>query len=151
MVQYHLRPPEPTRRWLTVVTVVPCLAAAACGGTAPPPAAPPSNAAGSSGAPLNTLAARAVGDRLIATASVVSVITDHAFVISDADLPDRGVLVLGGTPGGIRLKSLVTVSGRIDRFAFDRFAAAYGLGSPGPFRRFDERKIIVADDVHSWA
>lgn len=140
-------------RSLPAATLVACLTTAACGAAAesPSPASRPPASAADPSAPLNTIAQRDVGDRLTATALVASVITVHAFVIADIDLPDQGLLVLGGPAGGVRPKSLVTVSGTVDRFDFDEFATAYGLEHRERYGRFAGRKVIVADQVRSWA
>jgi hypothetical protein len=130
-----------------------CLAIGACTNS-PVPARPAETAptpGASAEAPVGTIARHDVGDRIIVTASVATVITTQSFVIGDADLPDRGVLVLGGPPTGVRSTSLVTVYGTIDRFEFGRFAGIYRLGSDDRYARFDGHKIVLAASVRSWA
>lgn len=141
--------PDSGRRFV-LMALIGCLATAGCHSSPEPPSPHLPSAPGPSGVLVDTIAARRVGDRLTTTAAVTSVLALRAFVIGDADLPDRGLLVLGGPPGGVRESSLVTVSGVIDRFEFDRFADRYGLQDPRRYDRFTDHKIMLADDVHSW-
>lgn len=92
-----------------------------------------------------------VGDRLVVTAAVAVVLTARSFVLADVDLPDRGLLVLGAIPRSAGPRSLVTVDGTVDRFEFDRFAEPFLLDRRNRYNQFDGRKMIVADNVHSWS
>lgn len=92
-------------------TQVACLVAGGCTNS---PA--PSGEAGTTPAPqiaselpIGTIAGHNLGDRVMVTASVASVITARSFVIGDADLLDRGLLVFGGPGSGVRRTALVTV------------------------------------------
>ncbi len=120
-----------------------CLSALAC--SSPDEAAPePSQRP----PPLGTIAASEVGDRLILTASVTDVPSARSFVVRDADLPEEGLLVLG--EAAVRVPVLVTVEGTVQRFAFELFRDRYGLTDPAAYRRFEGRKILVADEVRSY-
>jgi hypothetical protein len=125
------------------LALVACLSLLACTSSdeaTPDPSRPP---------PLNTIEASEVGDRLTVTASVAGVPEEGSFVVEDADLPDDGLLVL--SEAEVQVPALVTVEGTIERFAFDRFSGRYGLTDAAAYRRFDGRKILVADQVRSWA
>jgi hypothetical protein len=125
------------------LAVLGCLSLFACTSSdeaTPEPSRPP---------PLNTIEASEVGDRLTLTASVADVPGEGSFVVRDADLPDEGLLVLSGAE--VQVPALVTVEGTIERFAFDRFGERYGLTDAAAYRRFDGGKILVADEVRSWA
>lgn len=98
--------------------------------------------------PVGTIAASEVGDRLIVTASVTDVPAGWSFVVRDVDLPEEGLLVLGRAE--VRVPALVTVEGTVQRFAFDRFSDRYGLTDAASYRRFEGRKILVADEIRSW-
>jgi hypothetical protein len=139
-----------TRRRAPVLTLLLlCLVAASCTSArdAPRDEAAPTP----SGAVLDTVERVAVGDRLTITAAVVRVLAPRAFVVSDVDLPDRGLLVLGDGPAGLSRNDLVTVSGTVDRFAFDRFRFPYDLADAGAYGSFEGRKVLVASAVRSWA
>ena len=99
-------------------------------------------------APVDTIAASEVGDRLTVTASVTEVPPGRAFVVRDADLPGEGLLVLGDAE--VRVPVLVTVEGTVELFAFDRFRDRYELSDAASYRRFEDRKVLVADEARSW-
>lgn len=105
----------------------------------------------SAGVPLKTIADSEIGDRLTVTAVLVSVISARSFVVEDADLPDRGLLALGQLPDQARPPDLLTLRGVIDTFEFDRLARTYGLVQDERYDTFRGRKILIADDVRSWA
>jgi hypothetical protein len=73
-------------------------------------------------ASTDTVSRTSIGAELSITASVTSVITADAFVVTDEDLPDRGLLVFGTMPPGLHPVDLVNVRGRIVRFDFGAFA-----------------------------
>ncbi|GAA3347087.1 hypothetical protein GCM10020358_60550 [Amorphoplanes nipponensis] len=100
---------------------------------------------------MNTIEASDVGDRLTLTAVVVRVLTASSFVVHDVDLPDDGLLVLGGSLTAMHPHDLVTVAGTIDLFAFDRFRERFSLGPASSYGLFEGRKVLVAHDVRSWA
>ncbi|WP_203789814.1 hypothetical protein [Paractinoplanes rishiriensis] len=82
---------------------------------------------------------------------MTAVLTTQLFVIEDADLPERGLLVLGGPVSGLHDRSLVTVQGTIQRFELERLAEPYQLPADGDFARFEGRKVLLAESVRSWA
>ena len=129
-------------RWLVLLA---CLPVFAC--SAPPEPEPEPEP--SRRAPQATIEASEVGDRLTVTASVADVPAGRSFVVRDADLPDQGLLVLGDA--AVRVPALVTVEGTVERFAFDRFRDRYELTDAAAYRRFEGRKILVADEVRSWS
>jgi hypothetical protein len=90
-----------------------------------------------------------VGDRVTVTAAVTAVLTTQSFVIDDVDLPERGLLVLGGPASGVHDRSLVTVRGTIQRFELDRMAEPNQLPADGGFARFEGRKVLLAESVQS--
>jgi hypothetical protein len=100
---------------------------------------------------LDTIAATAEGERLVVTASVGAVLGDRAFVVTDVDLPDQGLLVL--TPAAVQLRApdLVTVDGVVRRFTFPAFRVPFGLAEPLPYQPFEDRKAMVAADIRSYA
>lgn len=99
--------------------------------------------------PPNTIEASEIGDRLTITASVADVPPGRSFVIRDTDLPDDGLLVLGTAE--VRVPALVTVEGTVQRFTFLAFGDRYELADPSAYRRFEGRKVMVADEIRSWA
>lgn len=99
--------------------------------------------------PLGTIEASELGDQLTVTASVADLPVGHSFVVRDVDLPDDGLLVLG--EADVRVPALVTVVGTIERFSFDRFRDRYQLAERPAYVRFEGRKILVAEKIHSWA
>ena len=105
----------------------------------------------SSSVSLKTLASSAVGDQLTVTAALVGVIGTRAFIVHDADLPDRGMLTLGHLPDHARPADLLTMRGVVDTFEFDRLAWTYGLVQDERYDKFRGRKILLAHDVRSWA
>jgi hypothetical protein len=98
-------------------------------------------------AAFDTIAASEVGSRLVVTASVVAAPPGRAFVVRDADMPEQGLLVLGQTD--VAASGLVTVEGTVDLFRFEVFSDRYELTDPAPYRRFEGRKVLVADTVRS--
>ncbi|WP_412751611.1 hypothetical protein [Krasilnikovia sp. M28-CT-15] len=100
---------------------------------------------------MNTIEASDVGDRLTLTAVVVRVLTASSFVVHDVDLPDDGLLVLGGSLTSMHPRDLVTVAGTIDIFTFERFRGRFVLAPAPSYDRFEGRKVLVAHDVRSWA
>jgi hypothetical protein len=133
----------PGRLTAWCLVVLACLSVFACSSSDEPTPEP------SPSPPLNTIEASEVGDRLTVTASVADVPAGRSFVVRDVDLPDDGLLVLGESD--VRVPALVTVVGTIERFTFDRFSDRYELTDAAAYRRFEGRKILVADDVRSWA
>lgn len=136
--------PDPSRRlavwWLALLV---CFSASACSSSDKATPEP------SRGPLLNTIEASEVGDRLTVTASVADVLPGRSFVVRDVDLPDNGLLVLGQAQ--VRAPALVTVEGTIERFTFDRFGDRYELIDTAAFLRFEGRKVLVAEDIRSWA
>jgi hypothetical protein len=125
------------------IALLACLALLACSSSdeaTPEPSRRP---------PLDTIEASEVGDRLTVTASVADVPGAGSFVVRDVDLPDDGLLVL--SEAEVQVPALVTVEGTIERFDLDRFSGRYGLTDAATYRRFEGRKILVADEVRSWA
>lgn len=100
-------------------------------------------------APLNTMEASEVGDRLTVTAVVTGVSSPQSFTVYDADLPERGLLVLGATP--VRTQDLVMVTGSVVLFTFSRFQDRYDLDDRRVYRRFESRRALIADEVRTWA
>ncbi|MCA2219029.1 hypothetical protein [Jidongwangia harbinensis] len=100
---------------------------------------------------LDTIAATDVGERLVLTASVATVLGDRAFVVRDVDLPDDGLLVLTTTSTGFRAPDLVSVEGTVRRFTFAGFKVPFGLSGPRPFQLFEGRKVLVAAKAQSLA
>lgn len=129
-----------------------CFLAFACSagdqGPAPPASRTPTALPSGS---LNTIKNSKVGDRLTITAALKAAISDQAFTVDDVDLPDQGLLVLGTLPDHARPKDLLTVRGTIAAFDFQNFAAIYGLDQEIRYRPFQDRKVVVADDVRSWS
>lgn len=123
---------------------VTCLAVVACGSSEKPTPEPSRRPP-----PMGTIEASEVGDRLTITASVTDVPAGRSFVVRDVDLPDEGLLVLG--EAAVQAPALVTVEGTIERFTFDRFGDRYALTDPAFYRRFEGRKVLVADQIRSWA
>ena len=110
----------------------------------------PASTASSTASP-STIANSQVGDRLTVTAMLVSVISARSFVVGDADLPDQGLLALGHLPEHARPADLLTLRGVIDTFDFDRLAWTYGLVPDDGYDAFRGQKILIANDVRSWA
>lgn len=139
--------------WLPLTASVLCLAAGGCtiadGSRAPGPG--PARPHASSVTSLPSLPPHRVGDHVTITAAVTAVLATQLFVIDDADLPERGLLVLGGPASGVHDRSLVTVRGTIHRFELKRLAEPYQLPADGGFARFEGRKVLLAESVHSWA
>lgn len=100
---------------------------------------------------LDTVAAAGIGERLVVTASVADVLAGHAFVVQDVDLADQGLLVLGRVPADLAPTDLVTVGGTVELFTLARFGARYDLTDAARYQRFDGIKVLVADQVRSWA
>lgn len=101
--------------------------------------------------PLRTIAGSAVGDELTVTAALATVLSGRSFIVRDVDLPEHGLLVLGHLPDGARPADLLTVRGVIDTFDFDRLAWTYRLAHDDRLDTFQGRKILIAQDVRSWA
>jgi hypothetical protein len=100
---------------------------------------------------LRTIRDSEIGDRMTITAALVTVISERSFTVYDADLPDQGLLVLGRLPINAQPKDLITVRGVIATFDFERFQSAHDLDHQRHYRAFDDRKILVAEYVHSWS
>ena len=144
--------PSAWRQYGLLVIAVICLApTSSCGArrdSHPPAVSPPT--ARASAAP-KTIATSEVGDPLVITAAVAAIITAQAIVVSDVDLPEQGLLVLGVVPGDLERRDLVTVKGVVDKFDFTHFAARYRLEHPDRYRKFTNRKIVLAHAVRSWS
>jgi hypothetical protein len=103
------------------------------------------------GETLRTIAGSEIGAVLTVTAALVTVISDQAFVLSDVDLPERGLLVVGTLPDGARPPDLITARGAIAAFEFEQFSRTYGLDQPARYDAWQGRKVLVAHEVRSWA
>lgn len=134
------------RGWLVVLAV--CLALPGCDlpwGNETPEPEPTRSAV------LDTIAAAEPGERLVVTASVVTVLADRAFVVRDVDLPENGLLVLTTARTAFRAPDLVSVDGVVRQFSFESFKVPFGLSDPLPFQLFEGRKALVAARVQSLA
>lgn len=132
---------------LLVLLILPAgLAASGCGAFDDTVQATPKT---SSRPSLNTMEASAVGDRLTLTAVVTGVSSSQSFTVQDADLPERGLLVLG--PAAVRTQDLVTVTGVVDLFTYAGFRERFRLADHRVYHRFESRKVLIADEVRSWA
>jgi hypothetical protein len=131
------------------LAALPAVVLLVAGCTDPPPEAPPRPEPVST-RPTGTVARAEVGDRLTVTASVERVITDTAFVVRDVDLTDGTLLVLSTARPAPAPPQLVTVEGTVIRFSHPEFADRYRLGPPGPYRAFEGRQALVAEELRSW-
>ncbi len=80
-------------------------------------------------APTGIVRRLQVGTQVEVTAAVTRVFSGTAFLITDADLPATGQVVVSAAPVPVHVTDLVTVSGRVellDRAAFGR----YGIADP---------------------
>ena len=98
----------------------------------------------------DTIADAAIGERLTITASVDRRLSDRSFVISDADLPDDGLLVLTRTPTRVWYPVLITVTGTVTMFHLADFGWLR-LGERSRHTAFDGRKVLLADEIRVWA
>jgi hypothetical protein len=135
------------RIW-SVLALLTCLAASGCSAFADTAPADPEP---SRRPPLDTMEASTVGDRLTVTASVTGVSSQRSFTVHDVDLPDRGLLVLAEADARVGVPDLVTVTGTVALFTFTGFQSRYGLGDVRVYQRFESRKVLLADEVRSWA
>ena len=144
----RIRPPSGrhTRAWPVVLLV--CLALVGCDTPRQEEIPEPGPTRGEV---LDTIAATDTGERLVLTASVVSVLADRAFVVRDADLPRDGLLVLTTARTELGAPDLVSVDGTVRQFTFESFRVPFALPEPIPFRSFEGRKVLVAAKVQSLA
>ncbi|MEU8230441.1 hypothetical protein AB0C12_12670 [Actinoplanes sp. NPDC048967] len=133
-------------RLSSALTLLACVTVSGCGAFDNTAQAAPES---SSKPALDTMEASDVGDRLTVTAVVTGVSSPHSFTVYDADLPERGLLILSATP--VRTQDLVTVTGSVVVFAFSRFQDGYDLGDRRVYHRFESRKALIADEVRTWA
>ena len=146
MTRHPARPWSAAARWPWFVLFA-CLLVAGCTSSDDDEPRP----APTRSAVLDTIARSDVGDRLTVTATVTRVLSRRAVVLRDVDLPPGGLLVLGDVPAGLRTDDLVTVVGRIDRFAYQRFGPSYRLGSASAYAPFEGAKALVAESFRSEA
>lgn len=133
----------------TVVALILCaLLPAGCGWSGgPEPAAPTASPSGAQ----DTVSAAHPGDRLVVTATVAAVLTPESFLVSDIDLPENGLLIIGTAPQTLRRPDLVTIDGIVRSFDYARFAEQYLLGGPAWYEDYQGRHVLVADRVSSYA
>jgi hypothetical protein len=94
----------------------------------------------------NTIMRADVGDRLTVTAVVDRQLEDGSFVVTDADLPESGLVVLTTRPPVLKPQMLVTVDGTIDRLTVVDHRHPL-LADAVPYHG---RKVLVADRVRVW-
>ncbi|WP_344646846.1 hypothetical protein [Cryptosporangium japonicum] len=121
------------------------LIAAGCGSR---PEAPDPTPTG--GTPIRTMARTEVGARLVLTAGVERVLGPTAFVVSDADLPDRGLLILSpSVPEEVRPSAVVHVEGVVAIVRVGEFTR-FPLGDPARVRPYDGKKALIANQITLW-
>ncbi|MEU8230461.1 hypothetical protein AB0C12_12780 [Actinoplanes sp. NPDC048967] len=133
------------------VTVLLIFAMAACSSPGRWHGTDPTVPSPSATATVRTIADSEVGDRITVTAVLVTVISERSFVVEDVDLPNRGLLTLGHLPEHSGQGDLLTMRGVIATFDFDRLAWTYGLVRDSRYEKFQDHKILIAQDVRSWA
>jgi hypothetical protein len=67
------------------------------------------------------------------------------------DLPHRGLLIFGTMPPGLQPTDLVSVRGRIARFDFGAFAPRFALSEAKHYLPFDGHKVLIAEQIRSYA
>ncbi len=96
--------------------------------------------------PKTTIDRAKLGQHLVTTALVQTILADRAFVVADADLPSAGLLILTPRPGRWTAPVLVKVEGTVVLFRFDDFAG-YGLGAPTRYAGFEGKRALRASTV----
>ncbi|SDD35813.1 hypothetical protein [Actinokineospora iranica] len=89
-----------------------------------------------------------VGRQVTVTAPVKQDLTDESVVLDASDQGDDTLLVLfKGEQADFGEGTTVTVTGTVQRFAYDKYSGEYGLAEAALFETYADEEFLLADTI----